>query len=75
MQKLVASEPAAVACSFKYDRDPRHFKKGAPCALYAKYGKYLLQPECGGEPVGIIIDLIHEHAELSAYTFLTSVAG
>ena len=70
MEELLAIYRSA----FFTEEDFRIIKQGTPGALYPHHGKYLLQPESGSKPVGIIIDLVQEHAEISADTFLSSLA-
>ena len=44
------------------------------CGIDAEIVKCLLKSVSRGKPVYIIIDLVHEHAEISADSFLTAVA-
>ena len=71
VQQLVAAEPLAVAGSLQNDRYLRLIRlQCSPGALYPHDGEYLLQPVGRREPVRVIIDLIHEHAEFTTHAFL-----
>ena len=68
MKQLVAPESAAVAGSFQNYCYLRLIKQRTPCTLDTHHGEYLLQPVSSSKPVCIIIDLVKEHAEISADT-------